>query len=83
MKSPEKAYRKYIDPKNNSSSKMQFSFGKETRFKDKSACVSTSDINYYDLPSTRSKRAASFGVSERNTFKIKDSNPPPGRYNPH
>lgn len=67
MKSKDQAEAKCKSIVNFSTSKMQFSFGRDSRFKQKSY-LSSHNIKFYDLPSQITKRAAIFGKSVRKTF---------------
>lgn len=64
MKSSERAEQALKNPINRSSSKYQYSFGKEQRFKQRILKTEILD-KFYDLPSQATKRGAVFGTDKR------------------
>lgn len=66
------------NPLNASTSKHQYSIPKAERFK-----IAKYEMlyRYYDLPSTNSRKAPSFGVSDRSSLFAGDKSiPPPTKY---
>lgn len=68
-------------PLNTSPSKQLFSFAKSKRFIDPSSKINQNVA--YDLPSTKSRRSASFGYGKRYNFGRNNGSPPPTSYNSH
>lgn len=52
---------------NTSTSKMQYSFSKTKRFP--TSLRAFKDVPFYDVPSTREARTATFGVGSKTTFE--------------
>ena len=55
------------NPLNTSSSKMHYSFSKTRRFN--TSVPIFRDVPYYDLPSAKTRRTATFGVGKKITFE--------------
>ena len=81
MKSQEQALRTFQNLNNTSSSKQQYSFGRDKRFKNRYLHYSKTD--YYNLPSQVSKKGGVIGHAKRDCQKDNTSKvPAPGNYNP-
>lgn len=82
MKSQERAEVTYKNPCNKSSSKFQYSFGKEQRFKQRILKTEILD-KFYDLPSQISRRGAIFGKDKRDCDRqMHVESVPSWNYNP-
>lgn len=83
MKSAEQAERTKNNLCNKSTAKYQYSFGRDTRFKEKNKRRMPLDV-FYDLPSQMSKKGGFIAQSLRDCQKeVKSELPPPGTYDPH
>ena len=81
MKSNEQANRTFTNACNTSSSKQQFSFGRDKRFKNRLLQYSKTD--YYQLPSQVSKKGGVIGNAKRDCQKdSKPQGPAPDKYDP-
>ena len=81
MKSGEQAQRTYKNPCNTSTSKFQYSFGKDPRFKHRR--LHHHPDTYYNLPSEISKKGGTIGRAKRDCQKSDNKiGPDPGSYTP-
>ena len=82
MKSQEEAQRTNKNVCNSSTSKSQFSFGREKRFKQNSRRNNMPD-RFYDLPSQITKKGGTIARAKRDCQKVaQERAPSPGNYNP-